>query len=628
VCYALAAESGRGTAGAAAACVLLAGLAVANAVSAQGHDPILRIAHAKGVDERLPLFETWNAFSRIRVSGDPSVLNPPPASSASAQDAPLRQLGVTIDARAGTTMTAFDGDVSALKRHFRNYVVNAVHFLRPDSSVYIVGAGGGWDILAALAFDQPSITGVELNGDILELVNGRYGDFTGHLDRRPDVRFVNDEARSYLARSGGSYDIVHIPMTDTWAATAAGAFSLSENGLYTVEAWRLFFAHLTERGVLSVNRWYFATRPLEAYRLTALAAETLRAEGIARPRDHVIVVKSADVYPNYAVATILVSKRPFSAPDLRELRRLAGELSWEIVLAPGDAGSHPLLAAIAEADDSGSVELGFPADISPPTDDRPFFFQMVGFRDLFDDGLYDGYNTNLVRPVLILFSLALTVIVLTAVFIIVPLLATTSRRALKGTFPLTVFFGGIGLGFLLIEIAQMQRLIIFLGHPTYALSVVLLSLLLFSGLGSLATERLYAAPNPRPRLPRLWPLVALLPLLLAFGFLTPALIDRFEAETTAVRIATSIAILAPMGLLMGMPFPVGMKVASLRPDPPTAFLWGVNGATSVCASVFAVVISMGWGISSAFWAGCASYAVAGVALTAAIAPAHNVTPRG
>jgi predicted membrane-bound spermidine synthase len=162
-----------------------------------------------------------------------------------------------------------------------------------------------------------------------------------------------------------------------------------------------------------------------------------------------------------------------------------------------------------------------------------------------------------------------------------------------------------------VEVSQLQRLIIFLGHPSYALSVVLFSLLLSSGIGSLATQRL---GNPHLRLSTLWPFVPLMALLVAFAFVTPIVIDRFDSSTTPVRIAAATAMLVPIGFLMGMPFPIGMKMASLRPNAPTAFLWGINGAMSVCASVLAVVIALSWGISSAFWVGCVCYAVGLAAL--------------
>jgi hypothetical protein len=231
---------------------------------------------------------------------------------------------------------------------------------------------------------------------------------------------------------------------------------------------------------------------------------------------------------------------------------------------------------------------------------------------VFDTSLYEGKDTRFVtRPVLVLFSLSVAVLGLTALFILLPLLRSTRRHALQGMGPLLVFFAGIGLGFMLLEISQMQRLIIFLGHPTYALSVVLFSLLLASGVGSLATERM-VNPGLRPRL--LWPFAVLLLVLVASGFLTPEAIDRFEGATTPIRILVAAVILAPMGLVMGMPFPLGMKVASLRPNAPTVFFWGINGATSVCASVLAVAIALGWGISTSFWVGFLSYAMASAAL--------------
>lgn len=612
--FAYGAGRSRTTALAAVGAVIFVGLAVGNAISVQSHHPILRVYWAKGQAEEVPLYETWNAFSRVTVTGDPEVLEPSASGSSDAGGRQVRQLSMTIDATAGTTLTGYDGDRESLE-YLQHHVVNLAHFIRPDARVFIIGSGGGRDVLSALYFNQPSVTAVEMNQEILETVNGRYGEFTGHLDQQPGVTFVNDEARSYLARSDERFDIIQIPFTDTWAATAAGAFALTENSLYTVEAWQNFYEHLSDRGVLSVTRWYFVPRPMEAYRLTSLAVESLRRAGVERPRDHMILVRSAAIFPDIADVTILLSREPFSAADVAEIRRVSRDLQFEVLLTPNGAGSDPLFPTIAEAADPGSLDLGFPGDISAPTDDRPFFFQMIRFQDLFNRSLYGGFNDYLARPVLVLFSLAIAVLGLAALCIVLPLLLTTSRNALRGMIPFVVFFGAIGLGFLLLEISQMQRLIIFLGHPTYALSVVLFSLLLFSGLGSLATERLVRPrPNPGLSLALLWPLLALMLVLVTFGVLTPAAIDRFDAETTPVRILTAVAILAPMGVMMGMPFPLGMKVASLRPNAPTAFFWGINGATSVCASVLAVAIAMGWGISAAFWVGCVSYAIAAVAL--------------
>jgi hypothetical protein len=203
--------------------------------------------------------------------------------------------------------------------------------------------------------------------------------------------------------------------------------------------------------------------------------------------------------------------------------------------------------------------------------------------------------------------LALTVLGLTALCIVVPLLLTTRRSAHRGMLPFYAYFSGIGLGFLLIEISQLQRLSIYLGHPTYALTVVLFSVLLFSGIGSMLTERIVDPARPRSMVV---PLVVLMGVVLLFGFATPAVISATDSATTTVRILVAVGLLMPLGLVMGMPFAIGMRTAAQRPGAPTAFLWGINGAMSVCASVLAVVVALFFGISTAYWAGFLAYGLA------------------
>ncbi len=599
----------RGTLWLAAACaVLLVGFAVANAVAYRNQEPILRLMWVKGEAEKVGLYEKWNSFSRVKVAGDPDAFVRPVDGGMSATlppDVQVRQLGMTIDAGAGTVLTYYDGDPTTLE-HMKYQVVNLAHHIRKDADVLVVGVGGGSDVLGALAFDQRSITGVEINQQILDALNDVYGDFTGHLDGDPRIRFVNDEARSYVARSDDRFDIIQVSFIDTWAATAAGAYSLSENSLYTVEGWHTFLDHLTPRGVLTVSRWYVPERPLEAYRLTALAAKVLRDRGVDDPRSHIFL--AVGPAPYVSVGTILVSPEPFSEDDLATLNRATEQLQFEVALAP-DRTIDPTFEAILATEDVSALAVDDAFDISPPTDDRPFFFQMVRLDDVFMS--VSTWEDYLRKPARVLFSLTVAVLLLAFLSIILPLALTTKRAALRGMLPFIVFFSAIGLGFLLVEISQLQRLIIFLGHPSYALSVVLFSLLLSSGLGSLATQRL---ANPHPSVATLWPFALLVALLVVFGFVTPLAIDRLDSATTPTRIATAVAMLVPIGFLMGMPFPIGMKMASLRPGAPTAFLWGINGATSVCASVLAVSIALSWGISSAFWAGCISYVVGFAAL--------------
>jgi predicted membrane-bound spermidine synthase len=593
---------------AAGAAILLLGFTVANANAFRHQEPILRLMWAKGERDEPGLYEKWNSFSRIKVGGNPDVLTRPNwggMSPALPADFQTRQLSMTIDAAAGTALSYYDGNPATIE-DLRYQVVNLAHYIRSNADVLVVGVGGGSDVLSALAFNQHSVTAVEINQQILDAVNKVYGDFTGHLDRDPRVRFVNDEARSYVARSKDRFDIIQISFIDTWAATAAGAYALSENSLYTVEAWKTFLDHLTPNGVLTVSRWYVADRPLEAYRLTALAAKVLRDRGVDDPSQHVFLATGP--FARVRVGTMIVSPQPLSKEEVATLKRVAQQMQFVVVVAP-DHASDPTFSAILEAKDPAAFAATYPFDISPPTDDRPFFFQMVRLQNIFNS--VSGSEDYITKPTRVLFSLTLAVVSLTFLSIVLPLALTTKKEALKGMLPFFVFFSGIGLGFLLIEVSQLQRLIIFLGHPSYALSVVLFSLLLSSGIGSLTTQRL---GNPHPRRSTLWPFLPLMVLLVAFALVTPLVIHRFDSATTPIRIAAAAAMLVPIGFLMGMPFPIGMKMASLRPNAPTAFLWGINGAMSVCASVLAVLIALSWGISLAFWAGCVSYAVALAAL--------------
>jgi hypothetical protein len=458
--------------------------------------------------------------------------------------------------------------------------------------------------------------GVEINESIISLLNGRFGDFSGHLDRDPRVRFVNDEARSFIARSDERADIMQISLIDTWAATASGAFVLTESSLYTVEAWRTFLEHLAPRGILSVSRWYYAERPGEVYRLATLASTTLAQMGVSRPGDHYAIVRARPPHAANApdgIGTLLVSRDPLSDRDLDALEAVAARMQFEVVQSPRRS-ADPTFADIASGERLAAAIADHPLNIAAPTDDRPFFFYMLRLRDVFDTARWrdQGIVQFNMAAVGVLGVLFVTVLVLTALCIGLPLLFSSARRDLTGAGPHLVFFAAIGFGFMLVEISQVQRLAIFLGHPVYSLSVVLFSLLLSSGAGSVSTGRMSGGPEgARSAIVRLALLVVVL---VAFGAMTPAAVRYFEAASTTVRILVSVIILFPLGFFMGMAFPIGMRRA-LRELPSLApWLWGVNGAASVCASVAAVVIAIGAGISAAFWAGVACYGAALAAL--------------
>jgi hypothetical protein len=584
-----------------------------NTILVQSQDSLLRLRWVKGEREGRPLYEKWNSFSRIAVAGDPNSARSPLTEGVSPTypaDRKVRELSLTIDAAAETTLTAFDGDLSPLE-YLKYDVKNFVHYLRPNSDVLVIGAGGGRDVLAALAFGQRSVRAVEINEDILNTVNRRFGAFTGHLDTNPKLTFVNDEARSYIARLNERFDIIQISFIDTWAATAAGGFGLTENSLYTVEAWKLFLQRLTPQGVLSVSRWYFPELPGEAYRLTSLAATALRQEGVANPSQHLVLVRNVlrprNGGPSEPAGTILVSLAPFSSHDLDKVEAVAQKMQFAIVLSPRFA-LDSTFSSLASGKNLDSFLAQYPLKISPPTDDSPFFFNMLRFRDTTNPARWGQGHTSLnFNAVIILVVMLVVVIALSILAILVPLSLTVRKETLRAAAPHFMFFAAIGLGFMLIEVSQMQRLIIFLGHPTYALSVVLFALLLSAGLGSYSTQRVN---NPAALRSGIGRLLLLLAVLMVFGAATSRVIQAYQASTTTTRIVAAVGILFPLGLTMGAAFPLGLKLAAHESDTLTPWLWGINGATSVCASVLAVAIALHVGISAAYWAGSSCYVVA------------------
>ena len=446
-------------------------------VAAAGHTAlvrrgpgIVRLVYSKGIAETPPIYEKWNSYSRIRVTGDPEREGPAQGWGLSPEVPPsrLRQLHLDIDVWAGTVMTHFDGDLRTVE-HLKYDVTNIAYYLRPEPDALVIGAGGGRDVLSALAFGARSVTAVEINTDIIATVNDRFGAFTGHLNRHPAVRFVNDEARSFVARSADRFGTIQISLIDTWAATAAGAFVLGENSLYTVEAWTTFLRHLSDDGLLTVSRWYFRERPAEMYRTTSIAVAALNAIGVTDPRRHIAIVRNmspADAWPPDTpdgVGTILVSRRPFTEGELDILDREAARLAFDVPFSPRRVDDDTF-RRLTDSHGRSAFLDGYPVNIAPSTDDSPFFFNMLRLRDIGRPSLLDfGNLSHNMKAVATLGILFVTVTVLTVICILLPLWLTRDRVQLAGAGPLFLFFIAIGLGFMLIETSQMQRLIIVSG---------------------------------------------------------------------------------------------------------------------------------------------------------------------
>jgi hypothetical protein len=584
----------------------LAGAALWSGIELARHDlAAFPIRYVKWEKQHRIDYERWNSFSRIAVMS-PTAADVPAWSLSSEfkgrTDVPYRWL--QIDASAGTQIVGFDGDFAGLE-FLRWDLVNFAEHLRRDARVCIVGAGGGRDILTAMLFGQKHVTAVEINSNILDVVNGRFGDYSGHLDRDPRVTLVNDEARSWLARGTERFDIVQLTFIDTWAATAAGAYVLTENSLYTVEGWKIFLDRLDDGGLLAVSRGATA----ELGRLVSLGRAALLADGAAQPERHMVLVTNRYARQPQSfgpMGMLLVRKTPFPDAEIAQIHKLAKRMHFDVELEPGRAQT-PLLAGLAAGrGDSPDPDTNYDA----PTDDRPFFFNMLRFGPRM---FAHGSDSLGQQAAVVLVELLALVLALTLACIALPL-AFAGTRPVRGDAALLTFFAAIGMGFMLIEISMLQRLIVFLGHPIYSLSVILFVLLLAGGIGSRVSARV---PDERLGGIGIKLLEALFAVVAAAGFFTVPLVVGFQASGTAVRIAVSGTLLAAIGFVMGMAFPLGMRLAVSGRPQLAPWLWGVNGAASVLASVLAVVIAMAFGISASFWSGVACYLVALAAYAAA-----------
>jgi hypothetical protein len=551
----------------------------------------LDVRQAKGLPEAgHVIFSRWNSFSRVTVWGslaDPSVL-------------------VMIDADAGTLVVRDSGDWSA-HPWLGDRLESLVYRLRPAESVLVIGAGGGLDVASARLLSARDVTAVEVNPAIARdiMSSEPFLSYSGRLYERPGVRLVVDEARSFLRSEGRGYDVIQATMVDTWAATAAGAFSLTENNLYTVEAFSDFLRRLTPDGVLSVTRWYVEP-PDQVLRLASLARAAGRELGLDDVAGRVIVVRgTAEPGLARAPATFLLKRSPFTAGEIESAEGLASRLGFTVLFTPARRPPSDL-TRLLEAADPESLWSSFERDLSPPRDNRPFFFHTVRLRHLGSvfGGDPETRKTNL--GTLVLFGLLGLTSLLVLVFILGPLALARRRSAARVELPPALLgFAGLGTGYILVEVALVQKSILFLGSPAYALSVVLLSLLAFGALGARSTAR---APDATlARSVRRAVFVTALAAVVAVLAVSPTF-AALAHWSRPLRIAVTIAALAPLGFLLGRPLPLAVRsLARSRPEV-VPWAWGVNGGASVLGSVLALVLALAFGLDQALLAGGALYA--------------------
>jgi len=576
----------------------------------------------KAILEENVTHEFWNIHAQLLVRK----VNPgPPQYWGKGEGAPNKnvdRLRMVLDGDAGTVMTGWDENPKNLG-WVKYDVTSMPYHLRKEGDCAVIGVGGGRDILTALWSQCLSVRGVEINESFIDLLEGDLADFA-NIANQPQVTLVHDEARSYFTRCEDRFDVLQMSLIDTWAATGAGAFTLTENGLYTLDAWRVFLDRLKPDGLFSVSRWYAPENASETNRLLALGVATLLDSGVAAPSKHMALVTC------YRVGTLLVSPSPLSPDDLARLRDTASQLGFGVLAAPDvtpkDAQMAAIFAATSDEELAAATADEF-FDYTPPTDERPYFFNILKPLHAFDifevineentagtGGEAGDESLKETRGVaagnLVATTTLLLLGVISLVLVLTVILGPLAKRGLPSMAPTgfvfsVLYFASIGLGFMLVQIAFMQRFSVYLGHPTHSVVIILFSMILATGLGSFLSDRL---PVDRSKvLVFLFPLGIAAVLLLEARYLQP-LIDSTIHHDLLARAALVVGVVTPVSILLGFCFPIGMRLVQRLSLDAMPWMWGVNGACGVLGAVLAVGISMWAGITASLLAATALYA--------------------
>lgn len=578
---------------------------------------IIDVIYAKGVfrDPKWIEYSRWNAISRIEVDthlGGRYVVIDADATTAIMNVDPARwgQNGSATPMHTGLPDTSgFNW-----KKSLMSAAPSVANVLRPRGDFAIIGPGGGVDVMRAVANGSPSVTGIEINPTIADnVMRGRYADYSFHLYDLPQVHIHVQDGRSYIRSSHETYDVVQMTLVDTWASTAAGAFALSENNLYTIEAFREYFDHLKPDGMIAITRWEFK-QPREALRVVSQGIEALHAIGVADPRQNFVLIADGGLNEDGRPVLVLAKKTPFTAGEYAAVAAHIREnpnLFWLNPTAQyaGLQSLPPAAAAfrnLIESNDPTAFAKGYAYNVSPVSDSAPFFFFTLKTRHVIENilaGTGRGMDWRINLGVVVLGMLLIISIVAVLAFLILPLALHRHRQhAPKTGIVALLYFIAVGFGFILVEISLIQRFVLFLGHPTYALTVVVFLLLLSSGAGSVAARRRIGAGN------KILPLLGLISAIIVVDVaLLPWLLSAAIGLPFVVKLLVSGIVLAPLGFLMGMPFPTGLRLVKT-----VEWAWALNAAASVLGSVMAMIIAIHFGLTVTLLCAAAAYLLAGL----------------
>ncbi|MDH3489628.1 MAG: hypothetical protein OEL56_04190 [Nitrosopumilus sp.] len=542
----------------------------------------------------------WNSFSRIDVvegptnNCDSSTLDPIFGQPQCASEGLVAK--IFIDGGAGTNIISWDGSANS-RQELSSWMQYLPFTMMDDPKTLIIGSGGGRDVIAAITSGNTDVTTVEINPMIVETVK-RYGEKAGNLYTHPYVNANVDEGRSFVSRSIDKYDIIYIPFVDTWASVSSGGLGVSENFLYTIEGFQEYYDHLTDTGKIVTIRWLIDTP-----RFVSTFVTLLENNGVSQndAYKHIIIVSSESIEEDPSVTMSIFSKEPFTDNEIKFFTDAFSTNGYKPMLIPGQVMVEPYAKLLNEEITLEQFYTMFPTKAYPVTDDSPYF---LSFEKPFP---------------LILEQLLYLSIGIAGIFLILPYIWLKRSRDIdvKNNSTLTtksvvLYFAVLGFGFILIELALLQKLILFLGNPTMTFALLLFTILLSSGIGSLVSAKMIKLNTKN--------LVLSISGIIGMGIfyvllLTP-LIHTAIAEPFVLKAVMSIGVLFPIGFLMGMPMPTGMRLVKSHIPTFIPWMWAINGGFSVLGAVLTVILSIVYGGSYAMVIGISAYVIAlGISLT-------------
>jgi len=482
-----------------------------------------------------------------------------------------------------------------------------------------LGAGGGAEVLQGLYYQARYIDAVELNPQIADLVRNKYAKYSGKLYDNEFVKIHIADARGYVNRSDKHYDLIQLALLDSFNASSAGLYSLNESYLYTVEAIDEYINHLTENGILALTRWV-KIPPRDSLKLFATAIDALKRSGIAQPERHLVLVR------NWNNSSLLIKRQAFDVEELDKLRQFTQHHGFDLAYYPGikekesnqfnilepDYFYIAALALLSEQRDTFIEQYKY--DIEPATDDRPYFFHFFKWRLLAEIiSLPANQGILLIEWGTITLGMTLSQAIIASIALILIPLWLYRRNHKESIKPISIsyisvfaYFFAIGLAFMFIEMAFIQKFILFLGHPLYAAAVVLCAFLVFAGMGSAFANK-YSA-----RFSVMSIFLGIAGCCVVYLFLLPVLFKLLIGQPDTVKIVLSLLFIAPLAFLMGMPFPLGLSRLAASSSETIPWAWGVNGCASVISSVLAVLLAMNYGFNMIIIIALSFYLLAGI----------------